>query len=262
MITRDFDLHPRLTAVFTSVADGDLAPGEDPGAAAAVRERIGERLGLRPDAFRRMSQVHSTKVGLVSGAVEQKKTEQVDALLDPEASSVPLVLTADCVPVVFGARGRTAEDSHELLAVAHAGRKGLLGGILSETVRAIRDHGGTDLEAWIGPSICGHCYEVPRELAAEAEAIMPGITSVTSWGTTGLDLPGAARRQLEGLGVLSHVHGGCTLGQDDWYSYRGGDRTGRNGSFGYVRPDSGTCAPADPGHRRGTGSGTDEESRA
>ncbi|MBX4303668.1 laccase domain-containing protein, partial [Mycobacterium tuberculosis] len=87
-------------------------------------------------------------------------------------------------------------DDVPVLAVAHAGRKGLLDGVLQATVEAARAHGAEQLTAWIGPAVCGRCYEVPGEMARSAERILPGITTTTARGTPGLDLPGAARSLL------------------------------------------------------------------
>jgi copper oxidase (laccase) domain-containing protein len=171
--------------------------------------------------------VHSADVALVEsdpGAV----APEVDAMVDPTASAVPMVLTADCVPVVFAAR---RPDGSSLTAVAHAGRKGLLAGVLSETVAVVQEHGGDAIEAWIGPSICGECYEVPEDMAQAAESVRPGIAATTSWGTASLDLPGAAQRELECLGVRTHRVECCTLTDPDYHSYRGGDLRARNASM-------------------------------
>ena len=96
------------------------------------------------------------------------------------------VQTADCLPVVLSAaRG-------EVVAAVHAGRRGLLGGILTTAVEQIRSLTDEAILALIGPAICGHCYEVPEHMASGSEAAMPGIRARTSWGAPSL----TSRRQL------------------------------------------------------------------
>ena len=96
-----------------------------------------------------------------------------------------------------------------------------------EVLTAIREAAGESIHAWIGPSVCGSCYEVPAEMAAAAAEVMPGIESHTSWGTPSLDLPGAAAMLLEGLGVDVTATGVCTVEDRNYYSYRRDARTGR-----------------------------------
>ena len=227
MKLKRFELHPGLTAVFTGVEDGDLTMSGRREDARAVVMGVASRAGFAPTDLRRMSQVHSADVAIV--AAESGHVPEVDALVDPRATAVPLVLTADCVPVVFAASD--AAGGGPMSAVAHAGRKGLLAGILTNTVHRLLEEGAQDIEAWIGPSICGDCYEVPPDMAAEAERQRPGITAQTSWGTSSLDLPGAAQRELRDLGVLTRTEGSCTLSDESYFSYRGGDLTRRNGSL-------------------------------
>jgi YfiH family protein len=227
MQLRSFIRYPGLTAVFTGVPDGDLTGSVDPVSAEAARTRLASRLGFPVTQLRRMSQVHSADVALVTAAPEHR-TPVADALVDPGGSLVPMVLTADCVPVVLAAAG---PEGAVMTAVAHAGRRGLLDGVLSACVHRLRELRAQEIEAWVGPSICGACYEVPQEMADDAEAARPGIAGRTTWGTASLDLPGAAVTELEGLGVLTHREDVCTLTDPVYHSYRGGDRVDRNGSL-------------------------------
>jgi copper oxidase (laccase) domain-containing protein len=87
--------------------------------------------------------------------------------------------------------------------------------------------GATRIRAWLGPSICGACYEVPAALRDEVAAAVPATRSRTSWGTPALDLPAGARSQLEAAGVDVEYTGGCTLETETLYSYRRNPTTGR-----------------------------------
>lgn len=131
------------------------------------------------------------------------------------------VQTADCLPVVFSAA------SGQIVAAVHAGRRGLLGGILEKTVERIRAFDGGPVDALIGPAICGHCYEVPANMADESEKLMPGIRSVTSWDTPALDLPRAAAAALGARGVRVAIDERCTLEDADLFSYRADSSCGR-----------------------------------
>ena len=131
------------------------------------------------------------------------------------------VQTADCLPVVLSAaRG-------EVVAAVHAGRRGLLGGILTTAVEQIRSLTDEAILALIGPAICGHCYEVPEHMASGSEAAMPGIRARTSWGAPSLDLPAAASTQLRELGVRVLTDPRCTLEDSDLFSYRADSGCGR-----------------------------------
>ncbi|MGL3804944.1 polyphenol oxidase family protein [Paeniglutamicibacter sp. R2-26] len=187
------------------------------------RHGLEQDLGLGGSRFTYMDQVHSADVVSVDGPADVSDVPTCDALVSPNAGQPLAVMVADCVPVVFA--GTTASGT--ISAVAHAGRRGLLDGILANTVEHMKLHGATGLEAWIGPSICGSCYEVPASMAEESEALRPGITTATRWGTTGLDLPGEARRELEHLGVSVTPSGICTLENEDYFSYRRDPGTGR-----------------------------------
>ena len=134
------------------------------------------------------------------------------------------VMVADCVPVVLA--GATSEG-RPVLAVAHAGRPGVAGGVVPATLERMRAEGAEDIRAWIGPSICGSCYEVPEGMRADVAAAVPATWATTSWGTPGLDLPAGVRSQLEANGVTVEYSGPCTLESEDLFSYRGNPETGR-----------------------------------
>lgn len=125
-----------------------------------------------------------------------------------------MVRVADCLPVVL------ADRDHHIVAVAHAGRVGLLDGVLVETISAMRALGADGIRAWIGPRICGQCYEVPTEMAEEAWTQQPATRAQTSWGTPSIDLASGARAQLGALGVTSESVAPCTLESEQLHSYR------------------------------------------
>lgn len=145
-----------------------------------------------------------------------------DAAFTTRRGLALLVRVADCLPVLL------ADPGAGVVAAAHAGRRGLLEGVLVQTVAAMRCAGARDLQAWLGPHICGRCYEVPVQMAADAAAVLPATRATTSWGTPAVDLGAGAEAQLVDLGVRVTRHDPCTLTGQNLFSHRGdGAQTGR-----------------------------------
>ncbi|HKS01344.1 MAG TPA: polyphenol oxidase family protein, partial [Arthrobacter sp.] len=214
---------------FTDTDAGNLAlhVGDDAGAVLRRRARLEDSAGIAPRRFQYMNQVHGNHVSLVveaasvaeSGAAADAPT--ADALVS--VGSPLAVMVADCIPLVLVGTG----TSSPVLAAVHAGRPGLFSGVIPAAVEEMRAAGATDIRAWLGPSVCGSCYEVPAELREEVAAALPSAWSTTSWGTPALDLPGGAVSQLDALGVPVEYRGPCTLENDSLFSYRRDSRSGR-----------------------------------
>lgn len=242
-------------AVFTDRELGNLALHVPDDAQDVLRRRRGleQDLGLEAGAVLYLEQVHGTHV-VDADAVAPGATPVGDAAVS--AHGRPLaVMVADCVPIVL--TGRTAPETRPaglaVTAVAHAGRRGLLDGVLPAVVSALRDRGAVSISALIGPSVCGRCYEVPEEMAAESERLLPGIRTQTRWSTPGLDLPGAAHRMLRELGVQVELieSGPPPAGLD-------AAATGSSSDAGEAPGGSSRCTLENPGlfsHRRDPGSG-------
>jgi YfiH family protein len=137
-----------------------------------------------------------------------------DALVTAERGVALAVRVADCVPVLL------ADPRAGVVGAAHAGRVGLGAGVLATTVARLRVLGATDLVAWIGPHICGACYEVPAAMRAEFSAAHPAAASTTSWGTPSLDLGAAAEAQLAALGCTIVRVDPCTRETPSLHSHR------------------------------------------
>lgn len=149
-----------------------------------------------------------------------------DALVTRNGGVALSIRVADCVPVVL------ADAGNRVIGTAHAGRVGLAGGVLVNTVAAMRELGADDLVAWIGPRICGDCYEVPEQMRTDISTQLPGAHAETSWGTPALDLGRAAAEQLTGLGCTVHDVGQCTRTTESLHSHRrDGADAGRLASF-------------------------------
>lgn len=204
--------------------------GDDPSAVAANRAELTD--ALRSLGVRRlvwMRQVHGDRVAVVDhGGLDADTDDRgdaviagVDALVTTDRGLGLVVQVADCVPVVL------RDETAGVVAVAHAGRRGVANGIVGRALSTMRQLGAAKVVAHLGPSICGSCYEVPADLQAEVERQAPGSATSTRVGTPGLDLAGALVRQLECDGVVVDRDPRCTMEDPELFSYRRDATTGR-----------------------------------
>lgn len=169
------------------------------------------------DELADLRQVHGCDVVSVGG--EHVDRAEADGLVTARVGVVLMVRAADCVPVLL------ADADAGVVGAAHAGRPGLAAGVVPATVAGMRDLGAREITAWVGPHVCGACYEVPADLQAEIGAMEPSSVATTSWGTPSLDLGAGVRAQLERVGVRVVDVARCTRESTDLYSYR---RDGRS----------------------------------
>lgn len=234
---------PRVGALVTTRAGGVSLPpfdsmnlgrssGDAPEAVAENRRRYEASMGV-PTVY--LSQVHGTHVlRLTTADLRPGEPQQADACITTEPGLACTVMVADCLPVLFAAPGARG------VGAAHAGWRGLAGGVLEATVAALCDAAGCapgELHAWLGPCIGPDAFEVGADVL-RAFGAAPGAEGArfvpSGPGTDGLprwraDLPGLARDRLAGAG-LRHVAGGhwCTVGDPSrFFSFRRDRVTGR-----------------------------------
>lgn len=156
---------------------------------------------------------------------------EADGLVTDVPGVALLVRVADCVPVLL------ADSDRGVVGAAHAGRNGLVRGVVPATVARMRHLGARRLVAWVGPHICGRCYEVPEELRGEVVAAVPEAGSQTSWGTPAVDVGAGVTAQLLAGGVEVVDASRCTREDEDLWSHRrDGATAGRLGALVWVRP--------------------------
>ncbi|MER6616104.1 peptidoglycan editing factor PgeF [Streptomyces xantholiticus] len=205
------------------------AVGDDPEAVLANRAIAAKSLGLDPARVVWMNQVHGNDVAQVAGPWEDGRALEVDALVTARRGLALAVLTADCTPVLL------ADPVASVVGAAHAGRPGMVAGVVPAVVEAMRKLGAEPerIIARTGPAVCGRCYEVPEQMRSEVAAVEPAAWSETSWGTPAVDVTAGVHAQLEALGVRDRGKSPvCTLESRDHYSYRRDRTTGR--LAGYV----------------------------
>ncbi|GAB3846425.1 polyphenol oxidase family protein [Nesterenkonia populi] len=201
----------RLASQLLSPANPSPAEKSAPDSAWDKSAVQGQREG---SGFRFLHQVHSTEV-LDAGEVRDE-VPTADAWVSAGGAAPLGVLVADCLPVLFVGTGAAGP----VTAAAHAGREGLLSGVLERTVEALQARGAEEIHAWIGPAACGACYEVPQAMVDEVAAARPALVSTTSWGTPALNLRAEAAAVLRTHGAEVHDVGGCTMEDPQLFSHR------------------------------------------
>lgn len=193
--------------LFTSRSWGNfgLGVGEDEDAVFTRIEALRNSLSLKSIVF--MKQSHSDVVVLVNGSED---IVEADAIVTTEKGAGLAVLVGDCVPILI--RGETC------VAAIHAGRVGMVNGIVSNTVAVMRELGSNQFEAILGPSICADCYEVSAEMYSEVIEKVPG--SSTNDESHSLDLQNGIASQLIAAGVEVLNLGICTREFPDFFSHR------------------------------------------
>ena len=168
-----------------------------------------------------LHQVHGAEVHVVAGDPAAGRPE-ADGLVTDRADVVLMVRAADCVPVLL------ADPDAGVIGAAHAGRPGLAAGVVPRTVERMRALGARRITAWLGPHVCGACYEVPAAMQAEVGAVEPDSVATTSWGTSALDIGAGVSAQLRRAGVPVVDVARCTRESRDLYSFRrDGEHAGR-----------------------------------
>jgi YfiH family protein len=219
-----------------NLAEPGSAPASAPGEPEAVRRNVdlvvraftGVDEATPTPPVVRMRQVHGADVAVLRDATD---VPVADAVVTDRPGLVLMVRVADCVPVLL------ADPGAGVVAAAHAGRPGLVAGVVPAAVRAMRELGARDVQAWVGPHVCGACYEVPDRMRAEVSAAVPDAFAETSWGTPSVDIGAGVRAQLAAEGVRPVEVDRCTIEHDDLYSYRRQGRdSGRMAGLVWARP--------------------------
>lgn len=196
------------------VAFTDVSLSLGDAAAVEVREDALARLAGATGAVPvLMHQVHGAEAVVVGDPAGAAPT--CDALLTSRPDVALLARAADCVPVLL------ADPATGWVAAVHSGRAGLADGVVPAAASAMRAQGAEPVVAWVGPHVCGSCYEVPEDLQGDVVARVPEARSTTSWGTPALDLGAGVRAQLAAEGVDDvRVVGACTREDQTWPSHR------------------------------------------
>jgi YfiH family protein len=219
---------PGATALYTT-RQGGVSAGpysslnlghstdDDPSAVAENRSRLADTIGL---SLTQGEQVHGTAVQLWHEGADLSWSPQVDAHVTARRDIAPLVLVADCLPIVL--------SSESGVAVVHAGWRGIVGGVLEAAIEQLRALGQDDdtLHASIGPGAGPCCYEVGGEAKEKLKSHLVGSNA---------DLKAAAGKRIADAGADSVQDLGlCTICDERFFSHRGDDGvTGRQAGIAW-----------------------------
>lgn len=201
--------------------------GDLPEAVETNRHRLAHELGLRLADLRLMDQQHGCTVAVTPGTgpgghgAADGAPPAADGIITGRTDEALVVLVADCTPVLL------VDRAAGLAAAVHAGRPGLVKGVVPATIDRLRELGAEALEAVVGPSVCPRCYEVPAAMRDDAAAVEPASAGVTWTGTPAVDVASGVVAQLAREEVAIRWLPGCTRERDDLYSYRRDGTTGR-----------------------------------
>jgi YfiH family protein len=206
----------------------------------AVSENRARAVALLPAEPVWLKQVHGTRVWDADLAHAAEVIE-ADAAVTTKTNTVLTVMAADCLPVLI------SSPDGGVIGAAHAGWRGLLGGVLENTVDAMQakaglSNGGQYL-AWLGPAIGPRSFEVGEEVRSAFEAYgkehglpVPAEAFMAIDGKPGkywANLYQLARQRLASRGI-NHLYGGefCTVrNQADFFSHRRDGLSGRFAAF-------------------------------
>ncbi|MDE2091368.1 MAG: peptidoglycan editing factor PgeF [Gammaproteobacteria bacterium] len=196
------------------------------------RRRLYVELDLHEQP-RWLKQTHSAKVAHLNGHAPQR-SPTADAAVTQSSGEVCVVMTADCLPVVF------CDRNANTVAAAHAGWRGMAAGVLEATLAAMQTP-AENILAWLGPAIGQLAYEVGDEVRAALTRGQPLAELAFEPSETGkwlCDLYLLASQRLQRAGI-KHVYGGgfCTCTElERFFSYRRDGECGRMATMIWLIP--------------------------
>jgi YfiH family protein len=201
--------------------NGGIGSNDDPAHVAENRRRMADQMGVTPEHFLSLYQVHSPDVVVATGPWQSASRPRADALVTRTEGLSIGVTAADCGPILL------VDPKARVIGAAHAGWKGALTGVVESTIDAMEKLGAErgGIAAAIGPLIRQHSYEVGGEfvtrfIEADAENALFFIPS-TREGHAMFDLAGFIRMRLENAGVLMIDDLGVdTYSDERFFSYR------------------------------------------
>lgn len=248
LIIPDWDLLPANVGTLSTTRRGGFSPVPYDDGAGGGGLNLGVHVGdasdlvlqnrallrrLLPSEPAWLSQVHGS---CALDAALAQDAPQADACIATQPGVVCAIQTADCLPVLF------CDVGGKVVGAAHAGWRGLAGGVLENTLSCMRDAGAGDITAWMGPAIGPQCFEVGQEVfdafAARDAAMVTAFQAVAGQPEKYLaDIYALARKTLWNAGVEKVFGGGrCTVSESAlFYSYRRDRTTGRMASLIWLK---------------------------
>jgi len=194
--------------------------GDDPLTVESNSTLVANAFGVTRDRLLFMNQCQGADVVVVDGPW-QGEPPRADGVVTTSTDLALAVLVADCTPVLL------VDQVAGVAAAVHAGRPGMMSGIVGRAVDAMTDLGARSIRAAVGPSVCGRCYEVPEAMRAQAARISPVAAAISWQGTPAIDVAAGVVEQLRARSVAVQWISGCSRESEELFSYRRHHRTGR-----------------------------------
>ncbi|MDP9558126.1 UNVERIFIED_ORG: YfiH family protein [Pseudomonas parafulva] len=201
--------------------------GDDPAAVAQNRLRLSGEFDIQPAWLK---QVH----GLAVADADPSRVVEADASWTNRPGIACTVMTADCLPVLF------CDQAGTQVAAAHAGWRGLAGGVLEATLDRLNVPPAQVL-VWLGPAIGPQAFEVGLEVRDAFTAVHPeaarAFVDGERPGKLMADIYALACIRLAARGVTAVYGGGlCTVSDERFFSYRRTPQGGRFASLVWLAP--------------------------
>jgi YfiH family protein len=194
---------------------------DDPAHVTENRRRMAEVMGVAPENFLSLYQIHSPEVVIADQAWDPASRPRADAIVTRTPGLAIGASAADCGPILF------VDPQARVIGAAHAGWKGALTGVLESTIDAIEKLGGHrgNIVAAIGPLIRQQSYEVGAEFVDRFTQVDAGYARffgpAARDGHAMFDLGSFIRMRLERAGILMIDDTGIdTYSDDRFFSYR------------------------------------------
>ena len=206
-----------------------IAVGDDPQTVAANRAFFAAACGAAPVFLRQVHGARVVRIG-AADATAGATDHAADASVTTEPGVACTVQVADCLPVLFAAPERRG------VAAAHAGWRGLAGGVLEAAVAGLCDAAACrpgDLDAWLGVCIGPRRFEVGADVLEAFGAAPDRVGSrrfvPAAPGKWLADLAGLARDRLAAAGLerVSAAPGCASEDASRFFSFRRDRITGR-----------------------------------
>jgi len=219
-----------LTHTFTSKIDGNLAfhVNDDLDSVIYRHKTLANKLSYDIHSLIHMKQVHSDLVHVINENDNFDNPQTCDALITDKKNIPLMVMVADCSPILF------YDDSKCVIGVAHAGRQGAFKNIVQNVIDMFihkYNSNTKDIYVSIGASISKCCYEVGREIYAEAKKLKLDYAIEKKEDTFYLNISQILKKQLLDTGIQENnieISSECTSCKNEkYFSFRADSNTGR-----------------------------------
>jgi polyphenol oxidase len=189
------------TGIYSSL-NGGVGSNDNAEHVAANRGRMAAALGVSPDCFLTPYQIHSPDIVVAVRPWPTNERPRADAIVTKVPDLAIGISTADCGPLLL------ADPQAGVIAAAHAGWRGALGGVIEATVRAMVRLGAerSRILAALGPMIRQPNYEVGTDLVTQfviADADNARFFAPAASANHAMfDLAGYIHARLQNAGIL------------------------------------------------------------